>query len=97
MAHRIWSAVRFSSWRSEARICCGRCGNKRQINGIIFSTFLGWWSIYGLFMTPVQIYRNVRDLRNPPDPARPSDRFAALVREELAARMLAQMAPPTVK
>src|SRR5512140_2590260 len=35
VAHRIWSAVRVSSWRSEAKICCARCGNKRQINGII--------------------------------------------------------------
>ena len=83
--------------RSEPRISCARCGTKRQVNGIIFSIFLGWWSIYGLFVTPMQIYRNVRDLRNPPDPLRPSDRFAALVREQLAARLLAQMAPPIVK
>ncbi len=97
VAHRIWSAVRFSSWRSEARISCARCGTKRQINGIIFSTFLGWWSIYGIFVTPMQIYRNIRDLRNPPEPAFPSDRFKAMVREQLAARRLAEMAPPSVK
>jgi hypothetical protein len=59
-SYTVWSALVLTSWRSEPRMSCRRCGVKAQIGAAAFSLALGWWGFpWGLVMTPVQVTRNI--------------------------------------
>ena len=90
-SHRIASFLVMTSWRNVPRISCRRCGTKRQLAGLLYSTLLGWWGFpWGLVMTPVQITKNLVGLARRAEPSpRNAFLFEALVREELASRALA--------
>jgi hypothetical protein len=53
-------------------VCCRACARSKQLFSIAFSFALGWWSLWGLFLTPIQIIRNIFGLVWPPDPSQPS-------------------------
>lgn len=89
VAHRVWSAIRICRWVSEPKISCAPCAKSRHWKGIAFSGFLGWWSVPGLFLTPVQLYRNFRGLGKTEVPPVPSPQLEAMVRDELAAAKIA--------
>src|SRR5687768_10468038 len=56
----VWSALIFTSWSSKPAICCRSCAVKDQIFSTLGSAVIGWWGFpWGLFMTPVQIFRNI--------------------------------------
>ena len=65
----------------------------RQWRGMAFSGFLGWWSLPGLFVTPMQLWRNGRELRKVPDPNVASPELVAMVREVLVLNKMSQTAP----
>ncbi len=88
LSYRGWSAVYASSWESRFSISCHRCGVQQQFLAIIYTAILGWWSITGLLMTPVQVARNIAVLLNPPDPTTPSEALVARVRVQLGAQPL---------
>ena len=88
-SHRIWSAVIFTSWRSTPHVACRRCGMRAQLADGAFSLLFGWWGIpWGLFMTPVQVVRNVVALSRGPDPLKPSDELAKMIRLSIGSQAL---------
>lgn len=59
-SHRIWSALILTSWNSEPRLSCRRCGRRRQIESLFLSGVVGWWGFpWGIIITPIQIVRNL--------------------------------------
>lgn len=88
-AHRIYSALLFSSWSSIPEVCCRSCGIKSQIGNTIFSLVLGWWGFpWGFIMTPVQIGRNIVGIVKGPDESKPSDKLENLARIGIASQMM---------
>ncbi|MCX8108380.1 MAG: hypothetical protein N3G20_06205 [Verrucomicrobiae bacterium] len=87
-SYRICSALVVSRWTNVPEVCCRKCAAKNQIVGVLYSLCLGWWSIpWGIILTPVQIYRNLRALFHTPRLDRPSSELEHLVRVGLAARI----------
>jgi hypothetical protein len=78
-------------WTTKAQVSCRSCATKRQLGGAAFSLGFGWWGFpWGLFLTPVQITRNVIGMSRGPDSARPSDDLRKLVLVNLGTQMLAR-------
>lgn len=91
-SYSIWSVVVLTSWRSRPVLCCQACGTKSKLGGLLSSTLLGWWSLPGLLLTPVQILRNIGGLISSSDPLVPSPQLEKMVRVSLAAQHLEQSA-----
>jgi DNA-directed RNA polymerase subunit RPC12/RpoP len=89
--HQIWSALFFTSWKSQPQISCRSCGVKSQMGDAAFSLLLGWWGFpWGLVFTPVQIGRNVFGMLRGPDPLKASPQLERAIRMNLAAQALAR-------
>jgi hypothetical protein len=58
--HRIVSLLYVCLRDIEHTLCCPRCGRKRAALAAAYSLVLGWWSLPGLFITPVYVFRNLR-------------------------------------
>lgn len=96
--HRIRSALFRAKWDSTPLLCCRRCAHRAQWRGIGISLLLGWWNIpWGVFMTPVQIYRNLRGIFRGPSPQQPSLDLEKLACIGLAARVAKAPPPPPRK
>jgi hypothetical protein len=68
---------------------------KDQIFSTLGSAVIGWWGFpWGLFMTPVQIFRNIAALCSTPD-SRPSPLLRKLISINIASHLLAQQAANT--
>lgn len=92
--HQVWSVIYLCSHKSAALLGCARCGRKKQVFSLFFSLFLGWWSIpWGLIYTPVQIFRNLKALLKPLNPAVPSQALIQMVKLDLAQQMLSAQGP----
>jgi hypothetical protein len=88
--HEVWSALLLTRWTTKAQVSCRSCGVKRQLGGVAFSFFFGWWGFpWGLILTPVQITRNVVGMSRGPDSSRASDALRKLVLVNLGAQMIA--------
>jgi len=88
--HEVWSALVLTRWTTNAQVSCRSCATKRQLGGVAFSFFFGWWGFpWGLILTPVQITRNVIGMSRGPDAARPSEDLRKLVLVNLGMQMLA--------
>lgn len=88
MSHRVYSVLVYTKWSSRANLCCRSCGLKRQIADAVFSLFFGWWSSWGLVLTPVQVIRNFTSAIRPPDEMRPSQRLREFLRIRIASNLL---------
>lgn len=89
-ANYVASMFVVTTRRTQQKICYRGCGAKMQIGGLVFSSLVGWWGIpFGLILTPVQIFRNLVGLLNPPDPSKPSGCFCDFTRHRLAELVLA--------
>lgn len=88
ISYRIWSAGIITSWRTTPNICCRSCGIKSQIFDCIFSFLLGWWSIYGLFGTPVYVIKNIAGILKGPDVLNPSEKLENFIRGIIAQQMM---------
>lgn len=88
-AHKIASFVILSSWSSKRQISCRTCGRKSQFYGTVYSMLVGWWGIpWGIFMTPVQIYRNISAMLRLDKSSTPSNQLEQMVRIHLAENMM---------
>lgn len=83
----VFSLIYYCQWSSKPKICCLRCGQNKKWMALLSSTFLGWWSIHGIFMTPWQIGQNIYGLCKPPDPSVPSEQLSEAIRLQLASKM----------
>ncbi len=55
----VWSALVLTRWGTTLHTCCANCARKHRHKAIMSCLALGWWGIpFGLFVTPMQIYRN---------------------------------------
>ncbi|MFN7734132.1 MAG: hypothetical protein ACK5OB_19700 [Pirellula sp.] len=89
-SHWIWSALILTSWNSKQELCCRSCGVKSILGATLFSGVLGWWGFpWGMAVTPIQIFRNLKALVVPPDPSKPSDKLEQVVRMHVASRWIA--------
>lgn len=87
-SHRVYSLILYTSWSSRPTICCRGCGIKRKIGDAVFSVFFGWWGVpWGLFVTPLQIGRNVAGCFRTPDPRMPSRSLEKMLRLNMAANV----------
>jgi hypothetical protein len=83
--HQVWSILVMTQWSSKSQVSCRSCGVKRQLGGIAFSLFCGWWGFpWGLILTPVQIIRNIVGMSSGPNSTRPSAELRRLVLINLA-------------
>jgi hypothetical protein len=88
-AHKIWSALILTSWNSSPQLSCKSCATKRQIGAALFSGVFGWWGFpWGLFMTPVQVVRNLVEMTGGPQAGQPSPLLQKFVRLQAAASMV---------
>ncbi|TKC10793.1 hypothetical protein FA048_11525 [Pedobacter polaris] len=61
ISHTVKSFIFFTSSETELTIACPDCLDKKNNNAILSTALLGWWGIpWGLFKTPVYIYRNFK-------------------------------------
>jgi hypothetical protein len=94
--HEVWSVLVLTRWTTKAQVSCHFCAIKRQLGGVAFSFFFGWWGFpWGLVLTPVQITRNIIGMSRGPDSAQPSDGLRKLVRVNMGANMLASQKAAT--
>ena len=88
-SYRVWSAFVLTSWASRPLVCCRRCGVRRKLEDMLFSSVLGWWGMpWGLLVTPLQLGRNFFGLFSAPDPAEPSRALEKILKLQLAAQVL---------
>jgi len=91
-AFHIVSAFFICSRHADHEFLCRRCGIRRNVFASIVDFFLGWWSLPGLFVTPIFIYRNIREAYR--------DRFDAKPSRQLVYRAMLELAeslPPIEK
>lgn len=92
-SYKVWSFLLASKWVDLPQLSCRRCARKSQWEGLFASLLLGWWGVpWGVIITPLQVWRNVRALWGGPDLKRPSDELEKLVRVGLAGRQQAERA-----
>jgi hypothetical protein len=83
-SYRIWSALVYSQWREGQYVACQRCARAQQAADLALCLTAGWWSPWGLFITPFFAAFNIAGLVHHPDPGQPSERFRKLTRLNLA-------------
>ena len=62
-SHFIWSYLKSYSGTVEWTLYCRGCGKQANLTGIAGSLIVGWWSVPGLFLTPVFVARNIGEIR----------------------------------
>jgi hypothetical protein len=87
----VYSFMVITSWKSRQKLCCRRCGVKSQIGGALISAVAGWWGFpWGIFLTPVQIIRNINGIFYPPKENYPSAELENIVKIQLASYSMGQ-------
>lgn len=84
----VKSYIYLTTWQTKHQIGCHRCGIKSKLYGLFVSFIAGWWSAIGLFVTPVQIFRNIKAMGAKIHSKRPTPMLETLVRIDLAAQMV---------
>ena len=87
----VWSALVFASWGHDCRIQCRSCGVRGNLECIGSSLLLGPWSVKGIFLTPLQIVRNIGEMMKK-DPESPSDECLQLTRLQLGRELVGRRA-----
>jgi hypothetical protein len=84
-SHQVWSAIFFTTWRTQKELCCKSCGVENQVGAVLFCVLLGWWGFpFGLILTPIQIIRNLWAIFCGPDPRYPTKALRKRVQATLA-------------
>ncbi len=83
----VWSAIAFTRWGQEPRICCRGCARGRQISHAAKSMVLGWWGFpWGVVFTPLQVVRNIAAAARS-NKGYPSPELIRLAQSHLGSRM----------
>lgn len=87
ISHTVWSIVAMTSFKSNPKICCRRCGRLARIKAALFSSLFGWWGVpWGMLGTPVQILRNFSSATNSTD--QPSRLLYEMIQSKMATEYL---------
>ncbi len=91
-SYYVWSILVLTTWGKSPRVSCRRCGFKAKLGALIGSGLVGWWGIpFGLFITPVQLTRNLVGLVKNPDPDIPSEALRFVVKASIAKDLAEQI------
>ena len=87
-SYQVSSYIHHSSWRTNVRVCCRSCATRDQLFHAFACFLVGWWSIPGLVLTPLQIVRNLAGMFSGPNPLEPSEPHKAHTRAALGAELV---------
>jgi len=83
----VYSALVVTRWKTTSQVSCRSCAIKRQLGAAVLCTLFGWWGFpWGLFVTPVQIARNITGMWH--DPRVPSMELRQFVQLNRGAELL---------
>jgi endogenous inhibitor of DNA gyrase (YacG/DUF329 family) len=86
-AYRVCSGLFVTKWNDIPSVCCRRCATKSQLQAIGYSLTLGWWGLpWGIIVTPMQVWKNVKAIFRGPRKEKPSGELEKLVRVGMATR-----------
>ena len=86
MVYWVVGLINVTWWHDESFLSCRACHRRRLVSRSIRTLLFGWWSVRGIFMTPVRLVRNVMAWRRP-DPETPSDALVARVHFDLVLKL----------
>jgi len=86
MVHWVVGMINVTWWHDESFLSCRACHRKRLLTRSIRMVLFGWWSVYGIFMTPVRLVKNVMSWRRA-DPEAPSQALLARVHFDLVLKL----------
>jgi hypothetical protein len=88
--YQVWSALYVTRWSSKTQICCRSCATRSSLGAIAFCLLLGWWGLpWGIVMTPTQLVRNLRAMRQGSTDSQSSPALRNFVMARLGAQMAA--------
>lgn len=86
--HMVISYIVLTRYTRKSRLCCARCGRKRNREAMLATALLGWWGFpWGVFMTPTYLIANLGEMfekRKSDDPSEDLIREAKYRLAELA-------------
>ncbi len=86
----VWSALIVTRCGKTPQFSCRPCATKRQLVSLGSCLLFGWWGIpWGLLLTPLQLYRNLRAMLQRRDVSEASPDLERLVRTRLAREQVA--------
>jgi hypothetical protein len=57
--YRVWSLIYYSRMEKPSGVYCGNCARRKAVAQSAFTWLLGWWSVYGVFWTPLALWKNL--------------------------------------
>jgi len=91
-SYRALSAIVITRWSSHPIVACKRCGAMAQLRDLGVSLLFGWWGFpWGLFVTPMQIGKNIRGMVRKADPVQPTQALYKLIGSAMATQALAAL------
>lgn len=92
--YQVWSALFMTRWSSTTQVSCHSCATRRSLGAIAYCLLLGWWGFpWGIVMTPTQISRNLRAMRERSTDAQPSLTLRNFAMIQLGTRMASMPMP----
>ena len=87
--YQIVSMVWFVHRTSAKELCCKACGSRNNIVSLFVCVLAGWWSLPGLFVTPIKIFQNLSTALRKDALGPPSAALMYKARLDLAERLIA--------
>jgi hypothetical protein len=89
----VWSALFMTRWSSKTQVSCHSCATRRSLGAIAYCLLLGWWGFpWGLVMTPAQITRNLKAMRERSTDSQPSRTLRNYAMTQLGVRIASAQA-----
>lgn len=86
-SYQVVSLIIAVQWGTYSHVCCSRCARIKVLRDSLVCLLLGWWGV-GLFITPIQLVRNVASFVSAGRSFGPSDELRETVRIGIARRWL---------
>ena len=86
--HFIVSMVFFVTTSTESALTCKACANRNNLWAALSCMTFGWWSVKGIFMTPIQIAANIDGIVRRRVPSIPSPALVDFAKLSLAEEYL---------
>jgi hypothetical protein len=56
--YRVWSVILYTRMEKPHGVYCGYCARRNSIYHSALTWLLGWWSVQGVFWTPLALWKN---------------------------------------
>ncbi len=57
--YRVWSVLLYTRMEKPHGVYCGHCARRKSVIQSAFTWLLGWWSVQGIFWTPLALWKNL--------------------------------------